>query len=130
VHLPVTPTVDGHIHPYLAAHRGISLLFDEPAAVLIGDALQGLPPTLNGSEVRAPLGVGPGERIVDEVYFGGRNVNLKLVRLGLAYAYPYWAYLSDFDATAYFDAEGQAEHYWQGVRRWGKEEKPWEFWRK
>jgi endonuclease YncB( thermonuclease family) len=64
-------------------------------------------------------------RTVAEVYAGGRNVNLELVRMGLAYAYR--DYLGGCDANAYLDAEGQAERYRQGVWRWGNEVKPWDF---
>ena len=81
------------------------------------------------------LGAGPVEirpqtvdrygRTVAEVYAGGRNVNLEMVRLGMAYAYR--QYLSGCDENAYLDAEGQAEQYRQGVWRWGNEVKPWDF---
>jgi micrococcal nuclease len=81
------------------------------------------------------LGAGPVEirpqtvdrygRTVAEVYAGGRNVNLEMVRMGMAYAYR--QYLSGCDENAYLGAEGQAERYRQGVWRWGNEVKPWEF---
>ena len=45
-------------------------------------------------------------RTVAEVYAGGRNVNLEMVRLGMAYAYR--QYLSGCDEGAYLGAEGQA----------------------
>jgi micrococcal nuclease len=64
-------------------------------------------------------------RTVAEVYAGGRNVNLEMVRLGAAYAYR--QYLSGCDESAYLSAEGQAERYRQGVWRWGNEVKPWDF---
>lgn len=64
-------------------------------------------------------------RTVAEVYSGGRNVNLEMVRMGLAYAYR--DYLRGCDANAYLDAESQAEEFRQGVWRWGNEVKPWEF---
>ena len=60
-----------------------------------------------------------------EVYAGGRNVNLELVRMSLAYTYR--QYLSGCDANAFLDAEAQAERYRQGVWRWGNELKPWDF---
>ena len=81
------------------------------------------------------LGAGPVEirpqtvdrygRTVAEVYAGGRNVNLEMVRLGMAYAYR--DYLSGCDANAYLGAEAQAERARQGVWRWGNEVKPWDF---
>lgn len=64
-------------------------------------------------------------RTVAEVYAGGRNVNLELVRMGLAYDYR--DYLGGCDANAYLVAEAQAERYRQGVWRWGTEIKPWDF---
>lgn len=64
-------------------------------------------------------------RTVAEVYAGGRNVNLEMVRMGAAYAYR--QYLSGCDGSAYLGAEDQAEHYRQGVWRWGNEVKPWDF---
>ncbi len=60
-----------------------------------------------------------------EVYAGGRNVNLELVRMGLAYAYR--DYLGGCDVNTYLDAEAQAERYRQGVWRWGNETKRWDF---
>lgn len=54
-------------------------------------------------------------RTVAEVYAGGRNVNLDMVRMGMAYAYR--QNLSGCDEGAYLGAEGQAEHYRQGVWR-------------
>ena len=81
------------------------------------------------------LGAGPVEirpqtvdrygRTVAEVYAGGRNVNLEMVRMGAAYAYR--QYLSMCDENAYLGAEAQAERYRQGVWRWGNEVKPWDF---
>ena len=81
------------------------------------------------------LGTGPVEirpqtvdrygRTVAEVYAGGRNVNLEMVRLGMAYAYR--EYLSGCDENAYLGAEAQAERSRQGVWRWGNEVKPWDF---
>lgn len=81
------------------------------------------------------LGAGPVEirpqtvdrygRTVAEVYAGGRNVNLEMVRLGMAYAYR--QYLSGCDENAYLGAEAQAERNRQGVWRWGNEVKPWDF---
>ena len=62
---------------------------------------------------------------VTEVYAGGRNVKLEMVRIGMAYAYR--QYLSGCDESAYLGVEGQAEHYRQGVWRWGNEVKPWDF---
>ena len=64
-------------------------------------------------------------RTVAEVYAGGRNVNLEMVRLGMAYAYR--QYLSGCDESAYLGAEAQAERGRQGVWRWGNEVKPWDF---
>ena len=45
-------------------------------------------------------------RTVAEVYAGGRNVNLEMVRMGMAYAYR--QYLGGCDESAYLDAEGAA----------------------
>jgi endonuclease YncB( thermonuclease family) len=64
-------------------------------------------------------------RTVAEVYANGRNINLEMVRMGMAYAYR--DYLSGCDANAYLDAESQAERSRQGVWRWGNETKPWDF---
>lgn len=64
-------------------------------------------------------------RTVAEVFVGGRNVNLEMVRMGAAYVYR--QYLSGCDKSAYLGAEGQAERYRQGVWRWGNEVKPWDF---
>ena len=50
-----------------------------------------------------------------EVYAGGRQVNLELVRMSLAYAYR--DYLGGCDANAHLDAEAQSERYRQGVWR-------------
>ena len=64
-------------------------------------------------------------RTVAEVYAGGRNINLEMVRLGMAYAFR--DYLSGCDANAYLGAEALAERGRQGVWRWGNEAKPWDF---
>lgn len=64
-------------------------------------------------------------RTVAEVFARGRNVNLEMVRLGMAYAYR--QYLSGCDENTYLGAEAQAERYRQGVWRWGNELKPWDF---
>ena len=64
-------------------------------------------------------------RTVAEVFAGGRNVNLEMVRYGAAYAYR--EYLSGCDEGAYLGAEGQAERARWGVWRWGNEVKPWDF---
>ena len=77
-----------------------------------------------GLEIR-PQTVDRYGRTVVEVYAGGRNVNLEMVRMGMAYAYR--QYLSECDENAYLGAEAQAEQYRQGVWRWGNEVKPWEF---
>ena len=79
----------------------------------------------NGSLELLPQTIDRNGRTVAEVYTGGRNVNLELVRMGLGYAYR--DYLGGFDANAYLDAEAQAERYRQGVWRWGNEVKPWDF---
>jgi len=90
------------------------------------DATQGLRQLLSsGSLELRPQTIDKYGRTVAEVYAGGRNVNLELVRMGLAYAYR--DYLGGCDANAYLDAEGQAERYRQGVWRWGNEVKPWDF---
>lgn len=90
------------------------------------DATQGLKYLLaSGSLELRPQTIDKYGRTVAEVYAGGRNVNLELVRMGLAYAYR--DYLGGCDANAYLDAEGQAERYRQGVWRWGNEVKPWDF---
>ena len=77
-----------------------------------------------GLEIR-PQTVDRYGRTVAEVYAGGRNVNLEMVRLGMAYAYR--EYLSGCDENAYLGAEAQAERGRQGVWRWGNEVKPWDF---
>lgn len=90
------------------------------------DATQVLKQLLsNGSLELRPQTIDKYGRTVAEVYAGGRNVNLELVRLGLAYAYR--QYLSGCDGNAYLGAEAQAERGRQGVWRWGNEVKPWEF---
>jgi endonuclease YncB( thermonuclease family) len=90
------------------------------------DATQMLKQLLsNGSLELRPQTIDKYGRTVAEVYAGGRNVNLELVRLGLAYAYR--DYLRGCDANAYLDAESQAGRYRQGVWRWSNEVKPWDF---
>ena len=79
----------------------------------------------NGSLELRPQAIDKYGRTVTDVYAGGRNVNLELVRTGLAYAYR--DYLGGCDANAYPDAEAQAERFRQGVWRWGNEIKPWDF---
>lgn len=64
-------------------------------------------------------------RTVAEVYAGGRNVNLEMVRVGAAYVYR--QYLRGCHESAYLEAEAQAERFRQGVWRWGNELKPWDF---
>jgi micrococcal nuclease len=64
-------------------------------------------------------------RTVAEVFADGRNVNLEMVRGGQAYAYR--DFLDGCDASAYLDAESQAERTRQGVWRWGDQQRPWEF---
>jgi len=63
-------------------------------------------------------------RTVAEVFVGGRNLNLELVRGG--YAFAYRKYLDQCDQAAYLDAEAWAQRYAQGVWRYGTE-RPWEF---
>lgn len=85
--------------------------------------------------LRQMLGSGPVEirpqtvdrygRTVAEVYAGGRNVNVEMVRVGAAYVYR--DYLSGCDQSTYLGAESQAQQYRQGVWRWGSEVKPWDF---
>ena len=89
------------------------------------DATQTLKQLLsNGSLELRPQTIDKFGRTVTEVYPGGRNVNLELVRMGMAYAYR--DYLGGCDANAYLDDEAQAERYRQGVWRWGNEVKPWD----
>lgn len=64
-------------------------------------------------------------RTVAEVFSNGRNINIEMVRLGMAYVYR--QYLGGCDEAAYLNAESQAEKFRQGVWRWGNEVKPWEF---
>lgn len=65
-------------------------------------------------------------RTVAEVEAGGRNVNLQMVRAGMAYAYR--QYLSGCDQAAYLGAESQAEQQQLGVWRYGgTEQRPWDF---
>jgi micrococcal nuclease len=63
-------------------------------------------------------------RTVAELFVGGKNVNLALVRGGHAFAYR--KYLSQCDQAAYLGAEAWAQQYGQGVWRYGTE-RPWEF---
>ena len=63
-------------------------------------------------------------RTVAEVFVGGRNVNLELVRGG--YAFVYRKYLDQCDQAAYLDAEAWAQRYAQGIWRYSTE-RPWEF---
>ncbi len=65
-------------------------------------------------------------RTVAEVFAGGRNLNLQMVRSGQAFAYR--KYLGACDRDAYLGAERQAEG--AGVGVWavpGGIERPWEF---
>lgn len=64
-------------------------------------------------------------RTVAEVYAGGRNVNLALVRSGAAFVYR--QYLSGCNQDAYLEAESQAQRARLGVWRWGNVQPPWEF---
>ena len=65
-------------------------------------------------------------RTVAEVYANGRNVNLALVQMGVAYVYR--QYLSGCDRSAYLAAEAQAENRRLGVWRWGgRGQRPWDF---
>lgn len=65
-------------------------------------------------------------RIVAEVIADGRNVNLEMVRAGMAYAYR--RYLSGCDKSAYLGAERLAEQRQLGVWRLGSSvQKPWDF---
>lgn len=65
-------------------------------------------------------------RTVAEVYANGRNVNLALVQLGVAYVYR--QYLAGCDRNAYLGAEAGAEKRRLGVWRWGgAEQRPWDF---
>ena len=64
-------------------------------------------------------------RTVAEVYAGGKNVNLEMVRRGEAFVYR--QYLSQCDQNAYLQAESQAQRFRQGVWRWGNVQAPWEF---
>ena len=79
---------------------------------------------VGGLEV-SPQTIDRYRRTLAEVFSSGRNVNLEMVRLGMAYAYR--QYLSGCDENAYLRAKGQAERYRQGVWRWGNEVKPWDF---
>jgi endonuclease YncB( thermonuclease family) len=63
-------------------------------------------------------------RTVAEVFVGGRNVNLELVRYGHAFAYR--KYLAQCDQAAYLGAEAWAQQYGQGVWRYGTE-RPWDY---
>jgi endonuclease YncB( thermonuclease family) len=63
-------------------------------------------------------------RSVAEVFVGGRNVNLELVRGGFAFAYR--KYLAQCDQAAYLGAEAWAQQYGQGVWRYGTE-RPWDY---
>jgi micrococcal nuclease len=63
-------------------------------------------------------------RTVAEVFVGGKNVNLELVRGGFAFAYR--RYLAQCDQAAYLGAEAWAQQYGQGVWRYGTE-RPWDY---
>ncbi len=63
-------------------------------------------------------------RTVAEVFVGGRNVNLQLVRGGFAFAYR--KYLGQCDQAAYLGAEAWARQYGQGIWRYGTE-RPWDY---
>ena len=63
-------------------------------------------------------------RTVAEVFVGGRNVNLEMVRYGHAFAYR--KYLAQCDQAAYLGAEAWAQQYGQGVWRYGTE-RPWDY---
>ena len=63
-------------------------------------------------------------RTVAELFVGGRNVNLEMVRYGHAFAYR--KYLAQCDQTAYLGAEAWAQQYAQGVWRYGTE-RPWDY---
>ncbi len=85
---------------------------------------------LEGLVASGPLEIRPQTvdrygRTVAEIYAGGQNINLEMVRLGMAYAYR--QYLSGCDEKAFLEAEAQAERYRQGVWRWGNKVKPWDF---
>lgn len=64
-------------------------------------------------------------RTVAEVYAGGRNVNLALVRSGAAFVYR--QYLHGCNQNAYLEAESQAQRSRQGIWRRGNIQPPWEF---
>lgn len=85
---------------------------------------------LEGLVASGPLEIRPQTvdcygRTVAEIYAGGQNINLEMVRLGMAYAYR--QYLSGCDEKAFLEAEAQAERYRQSVWRWGDKVKPWDF---
>jgi micrococcal nuclease len=61
-------------------------------------------------------------RTLAEVYAVDRNINLEMVRQGMAYAYR--DYLDGCDANAYLEAESLSEPYGQIVWRSGNEVKP------
>ena len=63
-------------------------------------------------------------RTVAEVFAGGHNVNLEMVRQGQAYAYR--EYLAGCNASAYLQAEMEARTSQLGVWRF-VQEYPWEF---
>jgi len=65
-------------------------------------------------------------RTVAEVFANGQNLNLQMVRMGAAFVYR--DYLNGCDASAYEQAEQQAQRFRQGVWRWdGGTERPWDF---
>lgn len=65
-------------------------------------------------------------RTVAEVFAGGRNVNLEMVRIGAAFVYH--QYLRDCDANAYKQAERQAQQSRRGVWMSAQGlERPWDF---
>ncbi|CAK6700989.1 Thermonuclease [Synechococcus sp. CBW1107] len=64
-------------------------------------------------------------RTVAEVFAGGKNAGLEMVRRGDAFVYH--QYLSGCDANAYVQAEERAQRFRLGVWRWGNVQRPWEF---
>jgi micrococcal nuclease len=99
------------------------------------ETAQGQPGKAATESLRAVLAAGSLEikvhtkdrygRTVAEVFAGGKNAGVELVRRGDAFVYH--QYLEGCDATAYIRAEEQAERARLGVWRWNNVQRPWEF---
>ena len=87
--------------------------------------LRGLLPSAGRTVEIRPQTIDHYGRTIAEVYAGGENMNLSLVRSGAVYVYR--RYLNGCDRSTYLQAEADAERRRLGVWRWGNEERPWDF---